>query len=43
VIIEAYPAGQYDYAPLPGVTKTIRRFSAKLEGALQLNLAAVEK
>jgi hypothetical protein len=40
VIIEAYPAGQYVYAPLPDVNKTIRRFSAKIEGALQLNLAA---
>jgi hypothetical protein len=43
VIIEAYPAGQYDYAPLPDVTRTIRRFSAKLEVALQHNLAAAEK
>lgn len=43
VILEAYPAGQYVYAPVPDVAKTIRRFSAKLEGALQLNLAAAEK
>jgi hypothetical protein len=38
VIIEAYPAGDYIYQPVPGVTKNIRRFSARLEGAVQWNL-----
>jgi uncharacterized repeat protein (TIGR03806 family) len=33
-----YPAGHYDYVPVPGVTKTIRRFSAGLETAVRLNL-----
>lgn len=40
VIIEAYPAGQFTYQPVPNVTKPIRKFSAKLEGAVLLNLAA---
>jgi hypothetical protein len=43
VIIEAYPAGEYIYQPVPGVTKNIRRFSAKLESSVQLNLAADKK
>ena len=38
VAIEAYPAGEYIYQPVPGVTKNIRRFSARLEGAVQWNL-----
>ena len=32
------PAGDYIYQPVPGVTKNIRRFSARLEGAVQWNL-----
>ena len=43
VIIEAYPAGEYSYQPVPGVTKTIRRFAARLEGAVQWNLDANKK
>jgi len=43
VIIEAYPAGEYIYQPVPGVTKNIRRFSAKLEGAVQWNLGVGPK
>ena len=43
VIIEAYPAGEYVYQAVPSVTKTIRRFSARLEGAVQWNLANGEK
>jgi len=43
VIIEAYPAGEYIYQPVPGVTKNIRRFSARLEGAVQWNLGAGQK
>ena len=43
VIIEAYPAGDYSYQPVPGVTKNIRRFSARLEGAVQWNLGVERK
>ena len=43
VIIEAYPAGEYIYQPVPGVTKNIRRFSARLEGAVQWNLESGQK
>jgi hypothetical protein len=43
VIIEAYPAGEYIYQPVPGVTKNIRRFSARLENAVQWNLDADKK
>jgi hypothetical protein len=37
VIIQAYPAGQYSYVPVPPITKTIRRFSAGLETAVKLS------
>jgi hypothetical protein len=43
VILQAYPAGQYNYLPVPTVKKTIRRFSVGLATAVQLNLAAGEK
>ena len=43
VVIEAYPAGEYVYEAVPNVTKTIRRFSARLEGAVEWKLAAGEK
>jgi hypothetical protein len=43
VILQAYPAGQYDYVPVPTVKKVIRRFSVGLATAVQLNLAAGEK
>jgi hypothetical protein len=35
VVIHGYPAGEYAYAPVPGVQKTIRRFSASLDRAVQ--------
>jgi uncharacterized repeat protein (TIGR03806 family) len=38
VALNGYPAGQYDYVPVPGVKKTIRRFSGGLETAIRLNL-----
>jgi uncharacterized repeat protein (TIGR03806 family) len=38
VALHGYPAGHYDYVPVPGVTKTIRRFSGGLETAVRLNL-----
>jgi hypothetical protein len=40
VILEAYPAGQYQYAPVPNVNKSIRRFSVGLITAVRLNLNA---
>jgi hypothetical protein len=43
VIIEAYPAGECSYQPVPGVTKNLRRFSAGLEGAVQGNLGVGRK
>lgn len=43
VIFQVYPAGQYDYVPVPTVKKIIRRFSVGLATAVQLNLAAGEK
>jgi len=42
VVLHAYPAGEYKYKPVPGVEKTIRRFSASLERAITLNLQAEE-
>jgi hypothetical protein len=38
VVLHAYPAGQYQYKPVPGVEKTVRRFSGSLELAVKLNL-----
>jgi len=43
VVIHGYPAGEHVYAPVPGVEKTIRQFSASLERAVTLTLAASEK
>ena len=43
VIIEAYPAGDYTYQPVPDVTKHIRRFSARLESAVQWNMGVGRK
>ena len=34
VILEAFPAGQYTYAPVPNVNKNLRRFSVELETAI---------
>ncbi len=42
VNLHGYPAGHYDYVPVPGVTKTIRRFSGGLETAVRLNLQSSE-
>jgi len=38
VVTHAYPAGEYKYSPVPGVEKTVRRFSASLDRAIKLNL-----
>lgn len=43
VVIHGYPAGKYVYVPAPGVEKTIRRFSASLERAVESNLALERK
>jgi len=43
VVIHGYPAGNYAYVPAPGVKKTIRRFSASLERAVETNLALEQK
>src|SRR5271165_4159780 len=40
VALIGYPAGQYEYAPVPGVKKTIRRFAAGLERAVTLTMQA---
>jgi uncharacterized repeat protein (TIGR03806 family) len=38
VALHGYPAGQYNYVAVPGVTRTIRRFAGGLETAVRLNL-----
>ena len=43
VTIQAYPAGQYDYEPVPGVKKTIRKFASRLSSAVKLTLERREK
>jgi len=43
VVIHGYPAGQYAYAPVPGVRKSIRRFSASLEHAVTASMSGGEK
>jgi hypothetical protein len=42
VIIEGYPAGHYTYTSVGNLRKTVRRFSARLETAVKLNLLADE-
>jgi hypothetical protein len=39
VMLEAYPAGQYTYAPVPNVKKLLRKFAVELNTAIQLNQA----
>jgi hypothetical protein len=43
VVIHAYPAGEDLYRPVPGVEKTIRRYSASLETAVQSEVERREK
>jgi hypothetical protein len=38
VIIQGYPAGQYTYTSAANIKRTVRRFSAGLDTAIQLNL-----
>jgi hypothetical protein len=43
VVLHGYPAGEYAYSPVPGVQKTVRRFSASLERAVQINMGRESK
>ena len=43
VVLLGYPAGEYLYAPVPGVEKPIRKFAAGLDTAVKLRLATGEK
>jgi len=43
VVLHGYPAGQYDYTPVPGIHKTVRRFTGGVERAVNLNLEEQEK
>jgi hypothetical protein len=38
VLLQAYPAGEYVYTPVPGVQKPIRRFTGGLDTAVKLKL-----
>jgi hypothetical protein len=40
VLLQAYPAGEYRYAPVPGVEKHIRKFAGGLDTAVKLKVAA---
>jgi hypothetical protein len=40
VLLQAYPAGEYLYIPVPGVEKQIRKFAGGLDTAVKLKLAA---
>jgi len=42
VILLGYPAGQHTYTSVGDLKKTVRRFSADLQKAVKLNLAAAE-
>jgi len=43
VVIQGYPAGEYRYVPVPGVEKSIRRFSGGLDSAVKFNLESGAK
>src|SRR5262249_10831314 len=38
VALHGYPAGEYVYSPVAGVQKMVRRFSASLDRAVQINM-----
>jgi hypothetical protein len=42
VLLQAYPAGEYLYTPVPGVEKEIRKFAGGLDTAVKLKLAAAK-
>ena len=37
VTLQGYPAGHFDYVPLPGITNRLRRFAGGLETAVRLS------
>jgi hypothetical protein len=43
VVIEAFPAGEFTYASVGDVHRTVRRFSAVLEKAVKINWDAATK
>jgi hypothetical protein len=43
VIICGYPAGEFSYTSVGTVRKTVRRFSANVDKAVQANLAATQE
>jgi hypothetical protein len=43
VLLQAYPAGEYLYTPVPGIQKPIRKFAGGLDTAVKLKLETVEK
>ena len=40
VLLQAYPAGEYVYTPVPGVEKQIRKFAGGLDTAVKMKAAA---
>ena len=42
VIIAGYPAGEFTYTSVGTIQKTVRRFSASLDKAVKINLAAID-
>jgi hypothetical protein len=40
VLLQAYPAGEYLYTPVPGVDKQIRKFAGGLDTAVKVRVAA---
>jgi hypothetical protein len=43
VLLQAYPAGEYLYTPVPGVQKPIRRFAGGLDTAVRIKLETAGK
>jgi hypothetical protein len=43
VLLQAYPAGEYLYTPVPGVQKPVRKFAAGLDTAVKIKLETGEK
>jgi len=43
IILQVYPVGPHAYTSVPGVEKSIRNFSAGLDTAIRMKLAAGEK
>ena len=43
VIVQAFPAGQYTYTSVGDIHRTVRRFSSKLEAAVQFHLKAEQE